>query len=105
MGDDIRQHKRMAMGENISGQAQGDKTHERYAAGGHVKGGHKHMHEHADMHGHTSVNRLHPDGHHGGHKHNDLHEHHEHAPHKGGSHEHHATGGSCGTPGGKHSNY
>lgn len=100
----IRQHKRMAMGEDISSQTQGDKTHERYAGGGHVKGAHKHMHEHADMHGHTSVNRLHPKGHHGGHTHNDLHDHHHHSPGHGTGHSENSTGG-IGTPGHKRSAY
>lgn len=65
MSDDhIRQHKRMAMGEDISGQTSGDKTHQRYAGGGRVKGAHKptEHHGHRDMHAH------HPQHHHGGHK-------------------------------------
>lgn len=57
MSDATRQHHRLATGEDISGQAKGEKTHERYAKGGHVSHGshgHKGMHESGHgHHGHT----------------------------------------------------
>lgn len=54
MSEAIRQHKRMAMGENISGQASGKKTRDSFAKGGSTSHGHAPMH--------------HPKGHHGSHK-------------------------------------
>lgn len=55
---DTRQHHQMACGEDVSGQAHGEKTHPAYAKGGHVKHGH---------HGHKG---MHESGHgHHGHKH------------------------------------
>jgi len=100
-----RQHHRLATGENLSGQAQGDKTHDRYAGGGKVKGSFKHMHEHADHHGHEDMNAHHPKDQRGGHVHDDLHGHYKEPPGRSGGSEAHSTGGSCGTPGAKTSKY
>jgi hypothetical protein len=74
MSDDTRQHHRMACGDDVSGQAKGDKTRPRYAKGGHVNhGSHGHgsTHEHhkGGHHGHKEMHHHHPSGHHGGHKH------------------------------------
>lgn len=78
MSDATRQHHRMAVGEDVSGQTHGEKTHPKYAKGGHV---------HHGSHGHSEVHEHHPKDHHGGHS--DMHDHHPkhhhggHSKHKG----------------------
>src|SRR5690242_4865067 len=69
MTEATRQHYKLAQGESTGNESRSGTggTRDRYS-----KGGHAHMHEHADHHGHKDVNSHHPQNHRGGHSHDDT---------------------------------